>query len=195
MKPRPSLLVVSTPVHSWLHHCEQTAQKMAAVKAYPPDCQTISFFRSLSTLTPRPRTCLPWSRGCRYCKWSPVSALCIHPPTPTPPNSSVSPSQTLIKRKFASDIKLPFTAILRLPLVCFSCYFCIADHNPRCCNTSACVHVFSSLPLMCFWGIWCSDSPMLPLQTWGFWMSVQSPHSAVSVMFFHMLRWIWRHLL
>lgn len=36
----------------------------------------MSFFGSVSTLSPRPRTCLPWSRGCRYSKWSPGSAFC-----------------------------------------------------------------------------------------------------------------------
>lgn len=38
------------------------------------NCQTLVLFLELCQLSsPRPRTCLPWSSGCRYCNWSPAS--------------------------------------------------------------------------------------------------------------------------
>lgn len=38
------------------------------------NCRTLVLFLELCQLSsPRPRTCLPWSSGCRYCNWSPAS--------------------------------------------------------------------------------------------------------------------------
>lgn len=126
----------------------------------------MSLFGSVSTLFPRPRTCLPWSRGCRYCKWSPGSASCARHTNP-----SVLPLIKAHPQNFTRfrHKTLPLFRDSALPAT-----FCIQDHD------LATATLLCACPCILLVAIYVLHLQQWqprgsPLQTWCFWMCWTQP--------------------
>lgn len=59
----------------WTEMNDKWGQQEKHINTALKTIKPMSLFGSVSTLSPRPRTCLPWSSGCRYRKWSPGSVV------------------------------------------------------------------------------------------------------------------------
>lgn len=91
----------------------------------------VLFLDCVSTLFPRPRTCLPWSRGCRYAVTAPQSPpLYPLPDLPRPlslPLSSIKSSRWLLN---STCLLLPVFQKSHLS----SCPDVFRPPGPRCCS-------------------------------------------------------------